>query len=249
MPRFHVRPTSRLHAPVQLAKRLAYRSALFKSFTRPVYPLLVDPVAVAELIRGIDQTRDGCIVEVGVARGMTTVFLNEHLLRNGDKRRYLCIDTFSGFTAQDVEHEVSKRGKDPKLYGAFRYNDASVFRRNLAAYPNVEIIAKDICTINEIEPVAVALVDVDLYRPVLHSLELIYPHLVPGGLIVVDDVNPKQPFYDGAHQAYMDFCAAHGITPTMLSTKTALVKMGTNESCRLRSLPNSSASSKSTWLT
>lgn len=226
MPRFHVRPTSHLHGPLQLAKRVAYRTPWLRNFTKPVYPLLIDPLAAAEMVVAIDRTRElgGSIVEIGVARGMTTVFLNEHMKRTGDTRRYLCIDTFSGFTHEDVAFEVAKRGKDGRHYGAFAYNDAAVFRRNLSAYNNVEVIQRDVCKVTaaDVGPVAVALVDVDLYRPVMHSLSILYENLISGGEIVVDDVC-EAPLYDGAHAAYIEFCQQHRIDRMCLSAKTAVI--------------------------
>ncbi len=36
-------------------------------------------------------------------------------------------------------------------------------------------------------PIAFAHLDVDLYKPTLHSLECIWPKLSPGGIILLDD--------------------------------------------------------------
>jgi hypothetical protein len=74
---------------------------------------------------------DGSIAEIGVARGQTTVFLNEHLQHSGDSRAYLCIDTFKGFTAGDIAYEGTRRGKRGIRYNEFGYNDAGIFAANI----------------------------------------------------------------------------------------------------------------------
>ena len=53
---------------------------------------------------------DGAFLEVGVDRGETTVFLTKHLRTLGPLPRYLCVDTFAGFTPADVAAERT-RGK------------------------------------------------------------------------------------------------------------------------------------------
>ena len=53
----------------------------------------------------------GCIVEVGVARGMTSVFLLQHMRHLRDNRTYFCMDTFAGFVQKDVDYEVKFRHK------------------------------------------------------------------------------------------------------------------------------------------
>src|SRR5690606_33349391 len=59
-------------------------------------------------------------------------------------------------------------------------------------------------------PIAFALVDVDLERPVHAALEGIWPRLVPGGVVVVDDCKPGT-IWEGALVAYERFCADRGL--------------------------------------
>ena len=66
-----------------LVKLIAFR---YTKFGRPGYPFPnVEPVELATLVFEIDRLKDtaGAIVEIGVARGMTTRFMCEHLVRSG----------------------------------------------------------------------------------------------------------------------------------------------------------------------
>ena len=54
-----------------------------------------------------------------------------------------------------------------------------------------------------------ALLDVDLYRPILAVLDALYDRLPPGAIIVVDDCEPGS--FDGALQAFDEFVAARGL--------------------------------------
>lgn len=218
----------------ELTKRIAYRSRLLGWLARPAYEYNLHPGELALLVDAIDRTRDlgGVILEVGVARGLTTIFLREHMRCSGDTRRYICVDTFNGFTPADVAFEREERHREGPEYGirgalgAFSYNDVRVFRRNLNGY-QVDILKKDCgsLTLGEIGPVAVALLDVDLYKPTKRAIGTIYDALIPGGLLMVDDVPERcgvSP-YDGAHAAYHEFCAERGIAPRLVAHKAGIL--------------------------
>jgi predicted O-methyltransferase YrrM len=214
------------HSAVQVLKRFAYRSRSLNWLSRPRYDYNVEPAELAFLVHAIERTSglEGAIVEIGVARGMTTVFLNEHLAVTGDPRRYLCVDTFSGFTRRDIAYEVDRRGKRHGAYGGFTYLDAGVFSRNLAGYDRVAVLQKDCneLTGSDLGPVSVAFLDVDLYQPTRRALEVLYEAAQPGGVILVDDVRPGG-IYDGANAAYDEFCSAMGLEPVIVGTKAGAV--------------------------
>src|SRR5688500_10781358 len=113
----------------QLIKRAAFRWPILRDVVRPRYSFNIAPMQLCWLAEAINDTRngDGCIVEVGVARGMTSTFLLEQMRRTGDERTYYCIDTFSGFVREHAAFEVSERGKKPSEYRAFSYGDAGIF--------------------------------------------------------------------------------------------------------------------------
>lgn len=230
MNRFHVAPGSLKHEILQFAKRIVYRSRWLNFLSRPYYAESLEPATLAFLVNAIDETRPlgGSIVEIGVARGMTSVFLNEHMRAREDSRRYLCIDTFSGFTEADVAYEVTHRGKTRGFYSGFSYNSPDIFRRNLSRYPNVEVLQKDanFVTKDDTGPIAVALIDVDLYLPIKNALSAIYEALIPGGYIVVDDVSKDGTIYDGARAAYLEFCRERGMPVEIICTNGGVVRKG-----------------------
>jgi O-methyltransferase len=170
---------------------------------------------------------DGQVVEMGVARGMTTVFLNTHLDALRDQRKYLAIDTFSGFTSEDVDFEVTHRGKIRRAYSGFKYNDEKVFRRNMSrlGFNRVEVLKLDVNRLRSehLGQVSVAILDVDLYRPTSHALEVTYEALQEGGFIFVDDVS-SGTVYDGAAQAYLEFTQRMGLPWIQIGDKCGVVR-------------------------
>jgi predicted O-methyltransferase YrrM len=76
--------------------------------------------------------------------------------------------------------------------------------------------------------VKLAFLDVDLYLPIKKTLPKLYDALVEGGAIVVDDVL-NNTTYDGAYQAYMEFCAERSIKPIVIGNRCGLIIK--NERC------------------
>ncbi len=74
-----------------------------------------------------------------------------------------------------------------------------------------------------IAPIAFCLVDVDPYVPIAKALPRIYHHLVPGGIIVVDDCAPDQT-WDGALQAYSEFCRSMNLPEDLRHKKLGLIE-------------------------
>ena len=114
----------------ELIKRLIFRHT---NFAKPSYKYNVEPAQLSELIKSIDRLATGrknTIVEIGVARGMTTRFLAEHISLNSYNVDYFCMDTFSSFIDKDINYEVEKRNKNKKDLLAFKYNDYSKWKKN-----------------------------------------------------------------------------------------------------------------------
>jgi hypothetical protein len=195
----------------------------------PSYPYKLNPGQLGAMLALIDGTRDtgGCVAEIGVAQGDTSVFLLEHLRTNGDPRRLFLFDTFGGFTAESIEVEVSGRGKEAGEYEAFRYGDEKRFARNLrnAGYDRFEIVVGDASRFDwsTVAPIGAVILDIDLYQPTISTLNAIWPRLVPGGGIVVDDCLPGTP-WDGSLQAYEEFISAQGLPFERVGEKGAVVR-------------------------
>lgn len=64
--------------------------------------------------------------------------------------------------------------------------------------------------------------DVDLYLPTIKTLSKLFDATIDGGVILVDDVKNNQS-YDGAFQAYMEFCEIKNITPKIIGNKMGAI--------------------------
>ncbi len=206
-----------MKSPKEFLKTITFRH--FPSLSAPRYAYNLEPIQLAFLVNAISEraTTGGCIVEIGVARGMTTRFLAEHLIRLGVSKEYHAIDTFSSFTKEDLAYEIGSRGKTSSELEGFSYNDFAVWQRNFKAFD-----------FTAIPPVSVALLDVDLYHPTRETLPRLYDALAPGGVILVDDVKPGSP-NDGAYEAYMEFRKSHGLPTEIIGSKGGVIR----ELCRI----------------
>lgn len=208
------------------AKTLIFRHT---SLAAPTYRYNIEPIQLAYLIIEIERLKNvhGNIVEIGVARGLTTRFLAQHIKnQNLDQSLKLyAVDTFESFTEADLAFEVSNRGKSLDALDAFKYNDYDVWKSNFTEFKFVVPVQSD-CSIvdyNKLGPIKVAFLDVDLYLPTQKTLPKLYSALVPGGVILVDDVLQGTD-YDGAYQAYMEFCEAVGQTPEVIGNKCGVIR-------------------------
>ena len=208
----------------------------FRDLWYPQYQFLYSPRQLCFLVECINRTSnvDGAIVEIGCLHGLTTTFLYEYMIDSGISKKYMCIDTFCGFTQGDILFEQNVRGKKhPYKVKLFTNNKIEWFkdslrRRNIT---DIEIIEGDICALDAArlpKKVAFCLLDVDLYRPVKLGLEKVYPLLSPGGIIVVDDcwTTPSSigEEYDGVMQAYREFTAEHLLPENFVETKFGIAE-------------------------
>jgi O-methyltransferase len=210
---------------LDLAKKLAFR------YTRlgvPAYPYIVEPIQLATLVSELERVKDipGSIIEVGVAWGQTTRFVCEHLVASGrNSEKFYAIDTFESFSPKDVEFEVKHRGKTREQVSGFGYLDFEVWKRNFRKFKFLTACKADCSTFeySTVAPIKLAFLDVDLYLATLNALKHIYAHLADGGVIMVDDVmRPSR--WDGAYQAYEEFCAQAGLPFELIGNKMGVIR-------------------------
>ena len=154
--------------------------------------------------------------------------MNKHLDDLEDSRDYICVDTFAGFTDEDIAVEVN-RGHDSKRYEfLFRAYRKEWFDKTLAnnRVTRVTSIQADVNSFDfsPYEQISFCLIDVDLMRPVQRSLEEVFPRMAPGGIILVDDCIPNRK-YDGALAGYMDFVERHGFAVDVHEQKVGLIQI------------------------
>ncbi len=163
----------------------------------------------------------GDFAECGVWRGGSLMLMALTLLRHGDTTRNLWLyDTFGGMTAptaEDVQEmsgrtaaeilEQHPRSADDPFWGiASRAAVAANLRRTGYPFERFRFVEGDVMTtLPESAPDALALLrlDTDWYASTRHELEHLYPHLVRGGVLIVDDYG----YWRGARKAtdeYLD---------------------------------------------
>ena len=134
------------------------------------------------------------IFEIGVARGMTTRFIAEHIKSADTPINFYCLDTFSSFTEGDLDYEIKYRGKSSRELVGFGYNDFEIWKRNFSDYDFVKAIQCDAGSFdfsNIDGGVDFVFLDVDLYQPTFKVLNNIKDFLNEGAIILVDDVSGK----------------------------------------------------------
>jgi hypothetical protein len=222
---------TRLHL-LKLLKNLAFHSP-FRRFVIYRHGLRFTPEQLCFMIRCLNETRSipGDIVEIGCAGGQTTVFLNKHLDEIGEtSRKYLCLDTFEGFTDEDIAFEIQHRGKErfrDRFQTSFRLNDVRWFREMLR-WNRIEralCIQCDICHFEfpSDQKISFSLVDVDLYRPTAAALGKVFDKLSSGGLMLVDDCTDVVA-HDGSRQAYEEFLKARNLRGEIVCGRMGLIR-------------------------
>jgi hypothetical protein len=170
---------------------------------------------------------DGAVLEIGVGGGATSVVINTFMQQESIKRAFHAVDTFEGFVKDDVDFEREKRNKADDYLG-YQTNSKAWYLKTLAAHgiENANAVQSDAKEVDysRFSPLAFCLLDVDLYKPVEAVLPRLYDALAPGGTIIVDDCAPQASLYDGAGEAYRNFCAQIGIAPELVHDKLGVLR-------------------------
>jgi hypothetical protein len=167
---------------------------------------------------------EGDIAECGVWKGGSMMAAALTLLRLGDTSRHLYLyDTYEGMTeptAEDVSspydgYSPHKRWKRITSRGG-RWAGVAVPEVQAAiestGYPKDKIH----CIAGKVEdtipeqsppgPIALLRLDTDWYESTRHELEHLYPALVDGGVLIIDDYG----HYEGARKAVDEYFARTG---------------------------------------
>ena len=154
----------------------------------------------------VDNELEGDFVECGVWKGGSCMIMAGELLKKGDSTRQIWMyDTFEGMsepTDDDEEIETGIKGAD-LLSGIHKTND----KYNMWAYSPIDEVKDNMQktnypsdkikyvkgkvedTLTKILPDKIALLrlDTDWYESTKIELEKLYPLLVKGGVMIVDD--------------------------------------------------------------
>ena len=161
----------------------------------------------------------GCFVECGVWRGGSSMaaaltFAQE----NATDRSLYLYDTFEGMTPPtDADRSVSGAkaqtllDNDVDRTGAWCVADIEDVQRNLAStkYPTDRLhlikgpVESTIPEQSPAESIALLRLDTDWYESTLHELVHLFPRVVEGGIVIIDDYG----HWSGARQAVDEYLA------------------------------------------
>ena len=160
---------------------------------------------------------DGDILDIGVYEGGSSCILLRELLKNGvSDRRIFLYDTFTGMpepTIEDGTH-IKERydmfGPNNWVKGPLDMVQSNV---NKTSYPpeNIEYVVglvEDTLSNHPHKQIAYMRLDTDFYQSTKIELEELYPFVVDGGVIIIDDYYSK---FVGQTKAVDDFFLENGI--------------------------------------
>lgn len=213
----------------KLLKDLLFHTLFRKNFF-PIYDYNFTPPQLCFLCQCLEDTRSvtGAIAEIGCAGGSTTVFLNKYMDARQIEKEYLALDTFSGFQREDIAFEITRRGKSAEMFRSFQVNkkkwfDGTMQQNHISRVRSIEADVNEF-DLRTLGPLSLALLDVDLYRPMKKSLKELFEVLSPGGIIVVDDCTSKDTRWDGSDQAYKEFMNESKLPIQIVHDKLGVIK-------------------------
>ncbi len=150
----------------------------------------------------------GDIVECGILKGCSFVRFATfcQLLGNRNAKKLIGFDTFGTFPLTHLEEDKAKREKHIKDCGPESISKAQLLEvlKHKGIDQKVELIEGDITKTLplylEKSPdlkISFLNIDVDIYEPSKVILELLYPRVVKGGVVLLDDYG----FFAGETQA------------------------------------------------
>lgn len=164
----------------------------------------------------------GLVAECGVYRG-GSAYLIARAIETRKEARTLCLfDTFAGIPPGDAT-------KDNRYIAGGEFADAKIedVQRFMSPFQNIQLRKGLIPeTFAGLERCVFSFVhiDLDIYRPILDSLNFFYHRMCPAGVIVLDDYGSEE--CRGAYLAVEEFCASIGTNPIVLPTgQVMLIKV------------------------
>jgi O-methyltransferase len=194
---------------------------------------MTTPERIASLCNAVkylvDNKIEGDFVECGVWRGGSTMAAIDTLLKAGDKSREIYLyDTYEGMS-EPTEHDKVFTGTGAEeLMNTTDKNDPT----SVWCYSTIDEVQKNVGSLNypagkvhfvkgKVEDsipqtlpgkIALLRLDTDWYESTAHELKHLYPLLVPGGVIIIDDYG----HWEGARKAVDEYIAAEKL-PLLLN--------------------------------
>jgi O-methyltransferase len=162
----------------------------------------------------LDRGVPGDLIETGVWRGGTTIFMRAALEAYGDQDRQVWVaDSFQGLPKPDPERFPADA--DNQLWSwTWVVASQQEVEANFARYGLLDERVRflpgwfaDTLPAAPIERLAVLRLDGDMYSSTMEALEHLYPKLSAGGYVIVDDYGA----YPECRQAVTDYRTSHDI--------------------------------------
>lgn len=202
-----------------------------KQIIRPLIyrfpPIFLSPSSLYtwfDILVKTDQL-EGDIVEVGCYLGGTAAMSARLVKALRSKRNYIVVDTFGGFVEEQYESEI-KSGGARSLRQEFSSNSPALTRWVMDKHggKDVKMIQGDIAKLADNQlpaKISACLLDVDLVDAIYMGICRIYPRLVSGGMIAVDDCDDETLYK--ARIGYERFMNEHGL-PVEIRLGMGIVK-------------------------
>lgn len=163
----------------------------------------------------------GDIVECGVWKGGACLLASHVLVKEKDNHKKIWLyDTFEGMTSPGEEDCIASSGqplRERNPEGWWTADIAEVRRNISSAVLGMErfrfVQGRVETTLKKEYPqqLSILRLDTDWYESTLFELEVLYPRLTPGGILIIDDYG----HFTGARKAVDDFFEKQGIVPLL----------------------------------
>jgi O-methyltransferase len=196
----------------------------------PEYKLLSDQITPRELSVILRQLHvvlkadiPGDIVEFGCYVGTTSVYLAE-AIRSSVRTLHL-YDSFEGLPPKEAQ-DASPAGLQFVEGELHATKKQLLHNLKQAGVPMPRIVKgwfSDVTPDDVPEMIAFAFLDGDYYQSILDPLKLIWPRLVPGAVVVIDDYqNEALP---GAAKAVDEWVRSHPVAHLTVEASLAILKL------------------------
>ena len=222
-----------VHETLETAATLAAKFPDIPASYREIYLAvrsltMTSPERIFGLCQAVDhvvqQDLPGDFVECGVWRGGSSVAMIRCLLNgNMRQRRFWLYDTFEGMSSP-TDHDVDcfgnpadkllERDSEDRVAPTSVWCEASLadVQQNIAScgYPSDQVHfvqgkVEDTIPAQVPDRIALLRLDTDWFESTWHELVHLYPRLVPGGILIIDDYGHWQ----GCRQAVDQYLAQH----------------------------------------
>jgi O-methyltransferase len=176
-------------------------------------------IVLRELLKSYETNAKGDIVEFGCYAGTTSLFISRLLTMQKSTRAFHVYDSFEGLPEKKAQDQ-SRAGDQFKAGELAVTKKQFILNYKKAGVPLPRIHKgwfSDLTEADVPEKITFAFLDGDYYESVMTPLKLIWPRLVSGAVIVVDDyVNEALP---GAAKAVDEWLLTH---PAKLTVEHSL---------------------------